>query len=460
LRYVIHTQKSVIIDDALVPNMFSQDSYLASGATRSVFCLPLVRQGKLGGLLYLENTATSHVFTARRSALLDLLASQAAISLENTRLYADLQEREARVRRLVDSNIIGIHIWDFEGNVVEANDAFLRIVNYSREDLLSGRIRWPDLTPPEWRNRDELAKAELKATGSAIPFEKEYVRKDGRRVPVLIGPAAFGDRAGQGVAFILDLTDQKRAQQEVRDSERRYLDLQMELAHSNRVATMGQLSASIAHEVKQPITATVAYASAALRWLAARPPNLNEVRQALNQIAANSGHANDIVDRTRALFKKEPQRQDGLDINETILELIAFMRSEATKHGVELAVQLHDGLPQIQGDRVQLQQVMLNLMINAFEAMSATNVGERTLLIRTSKTDANELCVTVQDSGPGLDAKHPEGVFEAFFTTKPNGLGMGLPICRTIVESHGGRLWVTSNSPGGAHFQFTLPAQR
>ncbi len=459
LRYVIHTQESVIIDDALMPNMFSQDSYLASGATRSVFCLPLVRQGKLGGLLYLENTATSHVFTARRSALLDLLASQAAISLENTRLYADLQEREARVRRLVDSNIIGIHIWDFQGHVIEANDAFLRIVGYSREDLLSGSIQWPDLTPPEWRDRDELAKDELKATGSAKPFEKEYLRKDGRRVPVLIGPAAFGDRAGQGVAFILDLTEQKRAQQEVHDSERRYLELQMELAHSNRVATMGQLSASIAHEVKQPITATVAYASAALRWLVASPPNLDEVRQALNRIVANSGRANTIVDRTRAFFKKEPQRNDGLDINEAILELTAFMRSEASKHGVELSVQLVDALPQIQGDRIQLHQVILNLMINALEAMSAANSAKRTLLIRTSKTDANELCVAVQDSGPGLDAEQLKGVFEAFFTTKPAGLGMGLPICRSIVESHKGRLWVTSNSPEGATFQFTLPAQ-
>ncbi|MFM0092980.1 AAA family ATPase [Paraburkholderia sediminicola] len=459
LRYVMHTQKSIIIDDALASSLFSEDNYLSRGATRSVFCLPLVRQGKLGGLLYLENTVTSHVFTTCRSALLDLLASQAAISLENTRLYADLQEREAKVRRLVDSNIIGIHIWDFERNVTDANDAFLRIVDYSREDLLSGLIRWSDLTPPEWRSRDELAKAELKATGSAKPFEKEYFRKDGSRVPVLVGAAAFGERQDEGVAFILDLTDQKRAQQDVRDSERRYLELQRELAHSNRVATMGQLSASIAHEVKQPITATAAYASAALRWLAARPPNLDEVRQALARIVTDSGRANNIVDRTRAFFKKEPLRKDGLDINETILELIAFMRGEANKSGVELAVQLVDGLPQIQGDRVQLQQVTLNLMINAIEAMSAMDVGERTLLIGTSKVDADELCVTVQDSGPGLDAEHLEGVFDAFFTTKPNGLGMGLPICRSIVESHGGKLWVTSNSSGGATFQFTLPAQ-
>jgi C4-dicarboxylate-specific signal transduction histidine kinase len=243
----------------------------------------------------------------------------------------------------------------------------------------------------------------------------------------------------------------------VRDSERRNLDLQIELAHSNRVATMGQLSASIAHEVKQPITATAAYASAALRWLAARPPNIDEVRQALNQIVADSGRANDIVDRTRAFFKKKPRRKDHLDMNEVILELIAFMRVEADRHNVELVVQLSDRLPKVQGDRVQLQQVMLNLMVNALEAMSTTNMDERTLLIRTSMTDAAELCVTVHDSGPGLDVRHVHGVFDAFFTTKSTGMGMGLPICRSIVESHGGQIKAISNAPGGAIFQFTLP---
>ncbi|MEX3790348.1 ATP-binding protein [Paraburkholderia sp. BR14374] len=459
LRYVMHTGKRVIIDDAVTSGPFPEDGYLASGATRSVFCLPLVRQGKLSGLLYLENTETSHVFTARRSALLDLLASQAAISLENTRLYADLQEREAKVRRLVDSNIIGIHIWDFEGNVVDANDAFLRIVGYSAEDLRSGRIRWPDLTPPEWHERDKHVKAELTATGSAKPFEKEYFRKDGSRVPVMVGAAAFGDREGQGVAFILDLTGQKRAQQDVRDSERRYRELQTVLAHSNRVATMGQLSASIAHEVKQPITAIAAYASAALRWLAARPPNFDEARLALTRIVANSDRANGIVDRTRAYFKKEPLRTDGLDVNDMIQELIALVRGEAGKSRVELTVELTEGLPRVQGDRVQLQQVMLNLMINAFEAMSEMKTGERTLLVRTDRTGENELCITVQDSGPGLGAGNPEDVFEAFFTTKSDGLGMGLPICRSIVQSHGGRLWVTPNDPVGARFHFTLPAQ-
>jgi PAS domain S-box-containing protein len=458
LRYVIHTQESVIIDDALKPHLFPRDDYLARNATRSVFCLPLVRQGKLGGLLYLENTVTAGVFTARRSALLDVLASQAAISLENTRLYADLQERENKVRRLVESNIIGIYICDFEGRIVDANDAFLRLVDYSRDDLLTGVMRWTDLTPPEWRSRDELALTELKATRTAQPFEKEYFRKDGGRVPVLIGAAAYGENEYECVAFVLDLTEQKRAQQEIRESERRYLDLQMVLAHSNRVATMGQLSAAIAHEVKQPITAIAAYAGAALRWLAATPPKLDEARQALTQILADSARADQIVDRTRAFYKKESRRTDSLDINATIRELVAFMLAEANKHGIDVALQLIDGLPPIQGDRVQLQQVILNLIINAIEAMSEMKAGKRMLSIRTRELEADELCVIVQDSGPGLDPEQMDNVFEAFYTTKANGLGMGLPICRSIVESHGGRLWTTPNSPNGTVFQFTLPA--
>jgi PAS domain S-box-containing protein len=458
LRYVIHTQKSVIIDDALKPHLFPEDDYLARGATRSVFCLPLVRQGKLGGLLYLENTVTAGVFTARRSALLDVLASQAAISLENTRLYADLQERETKVRRLVESNIIGIYISDFDGRIIDANDAFLRLVDYSRDDLLTGVIRWTDLTPPEWRSRDELAVTELKATRTAQPFEKEYIRKDGSRVPVLIGVAAFGKSEDVGVAFVLDLSEQKRAQQEIRESERRYLDLQMVLAHSNRVATMGQLSAAIAHEVKQPITAIAAYAGAGLRWLASKPPNLDEARQTLTQILADSARADQIVDRTRAFFKKESQRKDSLDVNATIRELVAFMRDEANKHDIDVSLHLIDGLPLVQGDRVQLQQVILNLIINAIEAMSEMKAGERALSIRTREIEGDELCVIVQDSGPGLNPEQLDNVFEAFYTTKPNGLGMGLPICRSIVESHGGSLWATPNSPSGTIFQFTLPA--
>jgi PAS domain S-box-containing protein len=191
LHTVIRTRASVILDDASAQNPFSADEYLCQKHAQSVLCLPLVKQTKLIGVLYLENNLASRVFTPARIAVLELLASQAAISLENARLYNDLGERETRIRRLVDSNIVGIIIWDFQGRIVEANDAFLDIVGYAREDLLSGRLRWTELTPAEWRDPDNQAMAELKAAGTVQPREKEYFHKDGRRVPVLVGAAAL-----------------------------------------------------------------------------------------------------------------------------------------------------------------------------------------------------------------------------------------------------------------------------
>jgi PAS domain S-box-containing protein len=194
LHTVIRTRESVILDDALAQNPFSSDECICHRHARSVLCLPLVKQSKLIGVLYLENNLASHVFTPARISVLELLASQAAISLENARLYNDLQEREARIRRLVDSNIIGIMIWDFQGRIIEANEAFLDILGYAREDLASGRLRWTELTPAEWRDADEQTVAELKAAGTVQPREKEYFHKDGSRVPVLLGATTFGDR--------------------------------------------------------------------------------------------------------------------------------------------------------------------------------------------------------------------------------------------------------------------------
>jgi PAS domain S-box-containing protein len=457
VRYVIRTHESVIIDDASRPNLFSEDDYLRGRQTKSMFCLPLIKQGRLTGLLYLENTLTSHAFTPDRIAVLELLAAQAAISLENTRLYSDLQEREAKVRRLVESNIIGIFIWGFEGRIIEANEAFLQMVGHSRDDLVSGRVRWMALTPNEWSDATERANAELRATGSCKAFEKEYMRKDGTRVPVLLGAATFGERQDQGVAFVLDLTERKRAEENLRESERRYREAQMSLAHANRVTTIGQLAASIAHEVSQPIAATVTNADAALRWLDGQPPELEEVRHSLDAIIKDGHRAGDVIGGIRALIKKAPPRQDQLDINEAILEVIEVTKSELLQNGVSLQTELAKGLPRIQGDRIQLQQILLNLIMNAIEAMSDVK-GSRNLLISTVEDKPNGVLATVRDSGPGLNPDSLERLFDPFFTTKPGGLGMGLSICRSIVEAHGGRMWAAANRPQGASFHFRLPA--
>jgi PAS domain S-box-containing protein len=368
---------------------------------------------------------------------------------------AALRERESRIRRLVDSNIIGIHIWDFDGRIVEANDEFLRMVGYDREDLTAGRIRWADLTPPDWRDRNNARIEQQKSSGRFEPFEKEYTRKDGSRVPVLIGGATFEEGGNQGLAFVLDLSERKQVEAEARA-------MHMELARANRLATMGQLTASIAHEISQPVAATVTNAQAALRLLNGPAPALvlEEARQALTDIVNDGIRAAQVIDRVRAHIKKAPPRRDELEINGAIREVIDLTRSETIKNGVSLRTELADSLPLINGDRVQLQQVVLNLIINSIEAMSGASEGGRDLLISTGKAESGGVLVAVRDSGPGIARESADRLFDSFYTTKRDGLGMGLSICHSIIEAHQGQLWATANTPRGAIFQFTLPTSQ
>jgi PAS domain S-box-containing protein len=420
--------------------------------------MPLITQAKLIGALYLENNLTPNVFAPARMAALKLLASQAAISLENSRLYGDLQEREAKIRRLVDANIIGIFIWDLDGRILEANDIFLRMVGYDRADLLSGRMRWTDLTPPEWHDQVKSIVEEVSTTGIARPYEKEYFRKDGSRVPVLIGSAIFEQAGNQGVAFLLDLTERKRAEAVALESERRFHEVQMELAHANRVATMGQLTASIAHEVNHPIAAMFGNAEAGLRWLNREPPQLDEVSQALARIVKDGRRASSVVGRLRELFKKTTQKVEPLDINGAIAEVIELTRGEVVKNGILTQIHLAEDLPVVQADRTQLQQVILNLIVNSVEALTDRGDSGRELSISTSTNGPGEILVSVCDSGPGITSENLERLFDPFYTTKPGGMGMGLSICRSIVEGHGGRIWAMANDPQGAAFHVTLPA--
>ncbi|MBV8472047.1 MAG: PAS domain S-box protein [Hyphomicrobiales bacterium] len=457
LRYVLLSRESVILDDACARPPFVADAYIKDRRMRSVLCLPLTNQGTVIGALYLENNLTPHVFAPARIAVLKLVASQAAIALENSRLYSDLQEREAKVRSLVDANIIGILIWDFEGRVIEANDTLLRMLGFDRDDFASGRVRWTDLTPPEWRDRTAQTLEYIKIKGTIQPDEREYLRKDGSRVPVLIGAALLEHKVNQGVAFVLDLTERKRAETEARESERRYRETQTELAHANRVATMGQLTASIAHEVNQPLTAMIVSAEAALRWLSRQPPDLDEARPLLERIAKDGHRAGNVVNRTRDLVKKAPLRKENVEINGAIGEVIELLRAETTKNHISVHTQFAEGLPLVEADRTQLQQVVLNLIVNAVQALNEGGQARRELRISTAMDSASGVLVSVRDSGKGIRREQLERLFDPFYTTKARGMGMGLSICRSLIEGHGGRIWAGANLPHGAAFHFTIP---
>src|SRR4051794_32928485 len=578
LHYVLRTRESVVLDDASSQNPFSADPYIVENHLRSILCFPLINQGRLTGILYLENNLTPRVFTPNRVALLKVLASQAAISLENSRLYRDVADREGKIQRLVDANIIGIFIADRQGRILEANDAFLRIVGYDREDLVSGRVRWTELSPPEWRERDVLIQAELSSTGVVQPFEKEYFRKDGSCVPVLIGAAMFKEGGDEGLAFVLDLTERKRVeealmrskdylaeaqklthtgswawdprteqvlycseemfhiygldphsslpsrenfrrqihpedrdwvQERFEESLRKKIDTYAEyrvvlpdgtvrqisasghpvldedgkliqfvgtavdvtkrtqaeeslreseanLAHVNRVSMMGELAASLSHEIAQPIASARNNARAAQNFLNMQPPDVAEVSEALSCLVGDADRAGEIIDRIREQIKKAPPRKDSFDLNVAINEVIVLARSMTLRNGVSVQTRLAEGVLSVLGDRVQLQQVLLNLILNAAEAMDSVEEGARELLISTEEGEAGAV-VAVRDSGPGIDPEHLDRVFDAFYTTKPSGTGMGLSICRSIIHAHGGKLWVETNEPRGVVFQFTLP---
>ncbi|MGY3079630.1 PAS domain S-box-containing protein [Bradyrhizobium sp. LM6.10] len=435
LHFVLRVRENVILEDAAAEPSFAEDPYIRERKARSILCLPLITQGKLIGVLYLENNLAARIFSAARNSVLKMLASQAATALENSRLYSEVQQRESKIRRLLDANVIGIFIIREGGEIIEANQTFLTMVGYDREDLVAGRVNGLDLTPPEWHERTLNAGREAKRTGAVQQFEKEYVRKDGSRVPVLIGLAVFDARDDQGVGFVLDLTERKRAEAEARESERRYRETLMGLAHANRITTMGQLAASIAHEVNQPIAAIRSNAGAGLNWLGAQPPNLEEVRQTFGLIVRDSMRAGNVIRRIRALMNKAPMQTELLAIDELILEVLALVRAELAKNDVWVQTRRTEALPLVRADRVQVRQVILNLITNAIEAMSEINEGDRELLISARTDDSNNVVVTFRDTGLGVDPNSADRVFEAFYTTKSEGMGMGLAICHSIIEA-------------------------
>ena len=338
------------------------------------------------------------------------------------------------------------------GEVETVNRQCLEYFGRSLEELKNWETN--DAVHPE--DLPRIVELFKRAMASGIPFnfelrlrrfDGEYRWFDNRGVPI----RDDSGRIARWYVLLTDIEDRTRALA-------RLDQMQSDFAHMNRVSMMGELAASLSHEITQPIASARNNARAALNFLDMQPPDLGEVREALSCVVGDADRAGDIIDRIRDHIKKAPPRKWHFDLNEAINEVIVLGRSAIIKNGVSVQTRLSEGLFPFEGDRVQLQQVVLNLILNAVEAMSSVEAGARELLISTEQTQTGGVLVAVRDSGPGIDPDHLERVFDAFYTTKSSGVGMGLSICRSIIEAHGGRLWAEANEPRGAVFQFTLPA--
>ena len=451
LQTVIRTRQSVILEDAAAQNPFSADDYFRQKRARSVLCIPLVKQTALIGALYLENNLAPHVFTPARLSVLNLLSSQAAISLDNARLYAALRTNEERWRNLFENAPVGIALTGSDKRFAEVNPAFQRMIGYSEDELR--RLTPADITHEEDRAATKAVFFEF-ATGADSPkrFEKRFWHKDGSVVWGDVSAFSVAPVAGSSpflAAVVVDINDRRRAEDDLRE-------VQAELAHVARLTTMGEMAASIAHEVNQPLSGVVINGNACLRWMAGDPPNMAEAREAVQRIIRDGKRASEVIARIRSLSKKSVAEKEPLDLNETIAEVVAFVQGELRRTRAALRTDLAGDLPRVIGDRVQLQQVVLNLVLNGLEAMSTVADRPRELVIETKGEEAGHVCVAVRDVGVGLDPESIHRLFDAFYTTKSGGMGMGLSISRSIIENHGGRLWAVPNQGPGATFLFTV----
>jgi PAS domain S-box-containing protein len=583
LQYVIRTRERVALDDASVRNLYSEDVYVSQNRPRSVLCLPIVRQKKLIGALYLENNLTPRAFTSDRVSVLELLASQAAISLENANLYAGLERSEAYLAQGQAISRTGSFGWNVRSGEIYWSEETYRIFQYDRTvhptmELVFQRIHPDDrelvqrmidhatrektgfnfqhsLLMPDGsvkylhvlahvlehslgdlefvgvvtdvtaakqaeetlrQSEAYLAEAQrLSHTGSwawtfadretrywseecyrvlgfdpcgGLPrFEafwrrlhpddrprimEEFERANRERVAyemdyrIVLASGEIRDihvvghpvltSSGELVEFVgtvMDVTERKRAEEE----RERLLQAQADLARVSRVTTMGELAASLAHEIKQPIAAAITDAKTCLRWLTRDQPDVEEARAAASRAVNGATRAADIMSGMRAQFQKGSLNRELVDVNDVIRETVILLQSEAMPYNIAVRTELTADLLLVMGDRVQLQQVLMNLMINGFDAMKSVD-GTRELAIRSQRAENEQVVVSVSDTGIGLPAEQADQMFKAFFTTKPHGTGMGLRISQSIIESHGGRLWAAGNLPRGATFQFTLPA--
>jgi PAS domain S-box-containing protein len=478
LHYVVRTRESVILDDASIRHLFSGDDYFRWTRSKSILCLPIVKQAQLVGVLYLENNLTAGAFTSSRIAVLELLASQAAVSLEHALLYADLQREnterkraEEELRRSKNFLAEGQKIshtgswgWNIATGKLVWSDEQWRIFGFNPSQVSLTLELFTERIHPEDRSfiRERLNSAIRERSGFDLEHRIllpdgsiRYVQSVGRH---LLSPSGEVD---DYIGTTMDITDRKKAEEELQRHEASLRKAQSELAHMSRLTTMGELAASIAHEVSQPVGAIANNASACLRLLSPGSKKFQEVEGGLLDVLKGANRVNSIIQRMRALAKKVPPEMSRLDLKDVIVDVLSLIDHELTKRHVVIRAELPEGLPLVLGDRVQLQQVVLNLLMNGVEAINEVAGGERKISIHArghQQNGGSAVLVSVQDSGAGLNLAEADRLFEAFYTTKAQGLGMGLAISLSIIEAHGGRLWVAPTDGRGATFEFFLPA--
>jgi signal transduction histidine kinase len=454
-----------LLGDTADLSPFSADEHIQENRCRSMLCIPLIKQTKLIGILYLENSRTSQVFTSARVTVLKLLASQAAISLENSRLYADLTA-ENRERRKVEEALraseaslaegqrishTGTWRWNVRSGRCQGSAETFRILDLDSSEQISF-MGYMESVHPEDRPAVEQALALASGEKSIFSYENRIVLPNGpiRHVQSTGHPTVDESGELEFVGTIMDVTERRVAEEALRST-------QAELARVARLATIGELAGSIIHEINQPLAAVVGNAEVCLRWLDRNQPDLTEARDAAARLAQEGRRAAEVIKGLRTLARRSGLELTHVDINDAIREVLVLLRSELERAAVVRHIHFFSMDRPVLGDRVQLQQVLLNLIRNAVEAMSTVTDRPRTLMISSQPTDAGEVMVTVEDAGTGLDSAITDRIFHPLFTTKPDGMGMGLAICRSIVEAHHGRLWASPNLPHGTTFRFTVP---
>jgi signal transduction histidine kinase/CheY-like chemotaxis protein len=407
---------------------------------------------KIGATDYVLKTRLFRIVPSVQRAL-----REAEERIDLTRAEEALRRSEAYLNEAQKLSHTGSFGWEVASGKIYWSEQTFRIFEY---DLLTEPTLELILyrTHPDDRALVRRLIDRVSQQIEAFDFEHRLLMPNGSIKYLRVVGRPSKDECGnlEFLGVVTDITERKRAEEELHQKEISLREAQTELAHVGRVTTMGEFAASIAHEVSQPLAGIVTNANAGLRWLAGELPNINEAREAIRRIIRDGNRAGEVIARMRALFEKARTTKERLDINEAIEEVIILIQSEVRRNRVALRTELAANLPPVRGDRVQLQQVIMNLILNAVDAMSTVQDRPRDLVIRTQRGESDQVRVAVQDSGIGFDPQSAERMFDAFHTTKPGGLGMGLSISRSIVQSHGGRLWAVSNDGPGATFQFTL----